>query len=636
MHALIFSQKTFTLSETKWPNYWSFYSKKTIFLTQVKNMQTIMAKQTYTKGGAFLIEDSVAHQVFTPEEFSEEQQMMRAAFQEFIDQEISYRYDIVDSEKGLALIDELLGKAADLGFLGIGVPEEYGGLPMDFVTALCSNDVMAGSGSFALSIGVQTSIGIAPILLYGSEEQKEKYLPKLVTAEWKTCYCLTEPTSGSDANSGKARAILSEDGTYYTLNGQKMWITNGGIANIFIVFAKVADDKNLSAFIVEEAFGGVTRGAEEKKMGIKGSSTCQLFFNDVKVPAENMLGERGKGFKIAVNVLNTGRIKLAASGIGAAKITIGHAVNYANERIQFGQPIANYGAIKHKLGQMAAQTYGLESAVYRTGHNIDLKYKDLVAEGMSEVKAYPKSVEEFAIECAILKVYGSESQSYVADEGVQIYGGMGFSAETPVESIYRNSRINRIYEGTNEINRMLIVDMLLRKARRGQLNLLSAAQSVQKELMSIPSFGNGSMELFEEEKKVLKNLKKAVLMVAGSAVQQLKGALKSEQEILMSLADMLIHIYIAESALLRTEKLIAQTGEAANEGQLEMSRILLYQAATEVNKFGKEALYAFATGDQQRMLLMGLKRFTKVKPYNLKNARRKVAYCVIQKNKYSF
>lgn len=589
-----------------------------------------------TKSGAFLIEETAAQDIFIPEEFTEEQRMIREACETFVAQEVEPVADEMDNAKDNKIAISLLEKTGDLGFLGIGVPEAYGGTDDDFTTGVCFTEIMTTGYSFALTVGVQTSIGIAPILLYANEEQKAKYLPKLVTGEWKTCYCLTEPSSGSDANSAKTKAVLSEDGTHYTLNGQKMWITNGGWSNIFIVFAKVEGDKYLSAFIVEKAFGGVTVGAEEKKMGIKGSSTCQVFLNNVKVPVENMLGERGRGFKMAVNVLNTGRIKLAAGAIGVGRKTIDFAVNYANERIQFGMPISKFGAIKHKLAQMATKVYILESGIYRTSGNIDRNFHQLVEGGLDPLKAKAQAVEDYAIECALLKVFGSEAQGFIVDEGVQIYGGMGFSAETPMDKLYRDSRITRIFEGTNEINRMLVVDMMLRKAMKGQLDLMTAAQQVAGELMSIPSFGGGSDEMFAEEKKVLRNLKKAVLMVAGSGVQKLMAKLKTEQEVLMHIADMTIQVYMLESALLRTEKLITQGGEEKYALQVDMVRIFLHEAANIVNMAGKEALYAFAEGDELRMMLMGLKRFTKVQPFNLKLARRRVAKAVIAENKYCF
>ena len=592
----------------------------------------VVEKTITMKGGEFLIKESNAADIFISEEFTEEQLMMRESALEFVEKDVLPRLD--EMEKDLSIVPPLIEKAGDLGFLGLGVPEEYGGLHVNFKTALSNNEIFARGLSFALGIGVQTSIGIAPILLYGNESQKAKYLPQLVTGELKTCYCLTEPSAGSDANSGKTKAMPTDDG-HYIVNGQKMWITNSGFSDIFIVFAKVEDDKNLSAFIIEKAFGGVSLGAEERKMGIKGSSTRQVFFNNVKVPAENMLGERGAGFKMAVNVLNTGRIKLGGAAIGVGKMTIGYAVNYANERIQFEQPISNFGAIQHKLAEMAMRVYAVDSLVYRTGHNIDLKYNELRNKGLAHHEAEPKSLEEFGIECAIAKVFGTEAQSYIADEGVQIYGGMGFSAETPVERIYRDTRINRIYEGTNEINRMLIVDMLLRKAMRGKLDIMAAAMAVQKDLMSIPSFDEDTA-LFAEERKVLKNMKKATLMVAGAAAQKLMKKLKTEQEVLMNVADMLAQVYAFESTLLRTEKLVAKNGEAAMGRQLDMLRMLMHSAANIINNAGKEVIYTFEANDEQRMLLMGLKRFTKVKPFDLKAARRRVAKEVIEANAYCF
>ncbi len=598
-------------------------------------METIQ-KNALTQGGEFIIKETNAADVFIPAELSEEQHMMRQAMHDFIEQEVEPRIDLIDSQKDLSIAPMLLEKAGELGFLAIGVPEEYGGIEMDFLTAISNNEVGGQAHSISLVVGVQTSIGIAPILLYGNAEQKAKYLPKLVSAEWKTCYCLTEPGSGSDANSAKTKATLSEDGSHYVINGQKMWITNAGFSNIFIVFAKIDNDPNLSAFIIEESFGGITKGEEEKKMGIKGSSTRQIFFENVKVPVENLLGERNKGFKIAVNVLNTGRIKLGVSAVGVAKKCIGYSVNYANERIQFGVPISSFGAIKHKLGQMATQTYAQESAIYRTAYNIDRAYDQMVADGMDPIKAKAKCVEEYAIECAMLKVYGSEMQGYVVDEGVQIYGGMGFSAESPVERLYRDARITRIFEGTNEINRMLTVDMLLRKAMKGELDLLSAAKKVSGELMAVPTFGDAPEGPLGAEKELLAKLKKSVLLVAGAAVQRVGMALKEEQEILLNVADMLMHTYILESTILRTEKRIQLYGEESNDDQIAMTKITAIESAEKIGYAARQSIYAFAEGDEQRMLILGVKRFTKVQPYNLKNARRKIADKLIEANTYCF
>ncbi|MEO1053276.1 MAG: acyl-CoA dehydrogenase family protein [Bacteroidota bacterium] len=600
-------------------------------------METVTSQPQITKGGEFLIKTTTASDIFIAEDFNEEARMMKNSLAEFIEKEIEPILDKIDAQEDPELNPRLLEKTGELGFLGLGVPEEYGGYEIPFNNTLFFVEELSKSHSFSAVVGVQTSIGIAPILLYGNEAQKAKYLPKLVTGEWKTCYCLTEPDAGSDANSGKTKAVPTEDGQHYMLNGQKMWITNSGFSNIFIVFAKIEDDKKLSAFIVEKEFGGVTLGEEEKKMGIKGSSTRQVFFNDVKVPAENLLGEREQGFKIAVNVLNTGRIKLGTGTIGVGKKTINFAVQYANERKQFGKPISSYGAIKQKLARMAARTYAVESTAYRVGHNIDLQYDDLIAAGVPVNEAKYKCVEEYGIECAIIKVLGSEVQDFVVDEGVQIFGGMGFSADAPMDRLYRDARIARIFEGTNEINRMLMIDMLLKKAMKGQLDLMGPAQQVAKELTSIPSFGEDEDNgLFWAEKKVLANLKKVIFMVAGSALQKLMASIKDEQEIMMNVADMLMHVLSFESALLRTEKLIQNFGEEKYAAHIDMTRIIMHEATETVQKAGKEAIYAFAEGDEQRLLLMGLKRFTKVEPLNLKEVGRRVADELINANKYSF
>lgn len=600
-------------------------------------MSTRVEEKKAIKGGEFLIKETDAQDVFIPEEWSEEQKMIAQTCHDFIQQEITPKLDEIDSMQHPELMPSLLDKAGELGLLGTSVPEAYGGFGMNFNTSMLVAEVFGGAHSFAVAISAHTGIGTLPILYYGNEEQKQKYLPKLATGEWKAAYCLTEPDSGSDANSGKTKAVLTDDGKHYVINGQKMWITNGGFADIFIVFAKIDDDKNLSAFIVEKDFGGITMNEEEKKMGIKGSSTRQVFFNDCKVPAENLLSERENGFKIAVNILNIGRIKLGVAAVGGCKGIINNAVNYANERKQFGTSISNFGAIKHKLARMATMTYASESAHYRAGQNIDDAYDALVAGGMDEATAKLKSVEEFAIECAILKVHGSEILDYTADEGVQIYGGMGFSAEGPMDRSYRDARINRIFEGTNEINRMLCIDMLLKRAMKGSIDLMTPAMAVQKELMSIPDFGAGDGdELFAKEKKALINLKKAGLMVAGAAVQKYMQKLGDEQEILMNLADMLIEGYVAESTLLRVEKLASQRGEEALAIQIDMMQVYLQEAIEKVAAAGREAINSFAEGDEQRMMLMGLKRFTKIEPMNLKDARRRIADHAIAKNEYPF
>jgi alkylation response protein AidB-like acyl-CoA dehydrogenase len=592
-----------------------------------------VADKKAIKGGEFLIKETEASQVFIPEEFTEEQLMVANTCQDFLEKEVYPHLDLIDSQKDPELMPRLMDKAGELGLLGTSVPEQYGGFGMNFNTSMLVTEVIGAGHSFAVALSAHTGIGTLPIVYYGNEAQKEKYLPKLATGEWKAAYCLTEPDSGSDANSGKTRAKLSADGKHYIINGQKMWITNGGFADVFIVFAKVDDDKNLTAFIVERGFGGITMNEEEKKMGIKGSSTRQIFFNDCPVPVENMLSTRENGFKIAVNILNIGRIKLAAAAIGASKKVLERAINYSNERKQFGTSISGFGAIKHKLAEMALRIYATESAAYRAGQNIDDAFEQLVEGGMDEAQAKLKSVELFAIECAILKVHGSEVLDYVVDEGVQIYGGMGFSADAPMDRAYRDSRINRIFEGTNEINRLLTFDMIMKRAMKGELDLMGPAMAVGKEIMSIPEFGEEEEGLFVAEKKVLKNLKKAILMVAGAAVQKFMTKLAYEQEIIMNLADMLIEVYVAESVLLRTEKLISLRGEGSVTLQTDMMKVYLQEAVDKINIAGRNAINSFAEGDEQRVMLMGLKRFTKIAPINTKEARRKIADAMISANK---
>ena len=593
--------------------------------------------QASIKGGEFLIKEVEAHQIFIPEEFTEEQQMIAQTCRDFLATEVHPRLNEIDAAKSPDLMSSLMSKAGELGLLGTAIPEEYGGFGMNFNTSMLVAEALGTGHSFSVAQSAHTGIGTLPILYYGNEAQKAKYLPLLASGEWKAAYCLTEPDSGSDANAGKSKAVLSEDGKNYIINGQKMWITNAGFAELFIVFAKIDGDKSLSAFIVEKSFGGITMNEPEHKLGIKGSDTRQVFFNDCHVPVENLLSSRGNGFKIAVNILNIGRIKLGIAVIGGSKGSLDYAIKYANERKQFGVSLGNFGAIKYKLAEMATRIFASETANYRAGQNIDDAIEDLKAQGLNDAEAKLKALEQFAIECAMMKVHSSEVLDYVVDESLQVYGGMGYSADAPMERSYRDARINRIFEGTNEINRMLIVDMLLKRAMKGEIDLMGPAMAVGKEIMSIPNFGGNDDEtLFAAEKKVLKNLKKSALMVAGAAVQKFMVNLSSEQEILMNIADMAIEIYVAESTLLRVEKLIGIKGEVACELQRDMAMIYLNEAVAKVNNAGREAITSFAEGDELRVMLMGLKRFTKIEPMNIKNARRRVAEAMIEENKYIF
>ena len=599
-------------------------------------MSSEITKRTI-KGGEFLVRETPAQEVFIPEEFSEEQKMMAQACSDFIETEITPNADRIDSMKEPDLVPSIFKKAGELGLLGITVPEQYGGLGMSFNTSMLMADVIGAAGSFSTTYGAHTGIGTLPILYYGTEAQKEKYLPKLATGEWAACYCLTEPDAGSDANSGKTKAVLSADGKHYNVTGQKMWISNAGFADLFIVFAKIEDDKNLTAFIVEKTFGGITMNEEEKKLGIKGSSTRQVFFNDCPVPVENMLSERGNGFKIAVNILNIGRVKLGAGVLGGCRTVISHATQYANERKQFGVSISSVGAIKGKLAEMATKTYVTESLDYRAGQNIEDKINDLIAGGMDEAKAKLKGVEQFAIECAIAKIHSSEVLDYVVDQGVQVYGGMGYSADAPMERAYRDARIARIYEGTNEINRMLMIGMLLKRAMKGELNMFEPAMAVSKELVSVPSFTTiDKSVLFNAEKEVVKNLKKVFLMVGGKAAMALQDKIEDEQEVMMNLADILIEIYAVESSMLRTEKLVSQRGEEACKDYIAMTQIYMAEAIDRVNAAAKEAIASFTKGDEQKVMLMGLKRFTKMDLVNTKELRRQVADTMIAKGKFPY
>ncbi|WP_339656154.1 acyl-CoA dehydrogenase family protein [uncultured Maribacter sp.] len=602
-------------------------------------MSTETINKDILRGGQFLVKETNCEDVFTLEDLNEEQRMMRDSTKEFVDRELWAHWERFE-KKDYAYTEECMRKAGELGLLSVAVPESYGGMGMGFVSTMLVCDYISGAtGSFSTAFGAHTGIGTMPITLYGTEEQKQKYVPKLASGEWFGAYCLTEPGAGSDANSGKTKAVLSADGKSYSITGQKMWISNAGFCNMFIVFARIEDDKNITGFILEnDPANGISMGDEEKKLGIHSSSTRQVFFNDTKVPVENMLSERGNGFKIAMNALNVGRIKLAAACLDAQRRVIGEATKYANERIQFKTPIMNFGAIKSKIATMATNCYADESASYRAAKNIEDRIKMREAAGNTHQEAELKGVEEYAIECSILKVAVSEDVQNCTDEGVQIFGGMGFSADTPMESAWRDARIARIYEGTNEINRMLAVGMLVKKAMKGHVDLLGPATAVGEELMGIPSFDTPDFsELFAEEKDIIKRLKKVFLMVAGSAVQKYGPELENHQQLMLAASDILIEVYMAESTILRTEKNAKRFGEAEQATQIAMAKLYLYNATETIIQKGKEAIVSFAEGDEQRMMLMGLKRFTKyTNNPNVVSLRTQIADKVAADNGYTF
>jgi hypothetical protein len=597
-------------------------------------MNTTTSTAKAHKGAEWLIKESNPFETFSPEDFSEEQRMIMDMCQQYLDAEVLPVVERMDKmEPGL--MPSLMDKAGELGLLGVSIPEEYGGLGKPFMESMIVAEGLGGGYSFSVAMAANTGIGTLPILYFGTEAQKAKYIPKLASGDWKGAYGLTEPNSGSDALSAKSIAKLTEDGTHYILNGQKCWITNGGFADVYTVFAKIDGDK-FTAFILERGMEGFTQGPEEHKMGIKGSSTVQLYFQDCKVPVENVLGEIGKGHIIAFNILNIGRLKLDAATLGGSKRSLSISIQYANTREQFKQPISNFGAIKHKLAEMAVRCWADESALYRSSKLIQDKEHELQEEGKTFAEALLGAAEEYAIECAMMKVHGSELLDFVVDEGVQIHGGNGYSDEYAISRAYRDSRINRIYEGTNEINRLLTVDMVLKRAMKGKLDLMGPAMAVQKELMSIPDFGSDDEGYFAAEEKAVRNMKKAVLMVAGGAVQKLMMKIEGEQEVLMNIADMSIKTFVAESCLLRAMKLHNLHGEGGAADAIDMMRIYLNDAVDIVNKAGKEAINAFSDGDEQRMMLLGLKRFTKYGPFNSKDARRRIAEKLIAAGKYCF
>ena len=596
-------------------------------------METTLATKAL-HGGEWMIAESNPEQTFIREDFNEEQKMVLDMCHQFLNTEVLPIIDRIDKlEPGL--MPSLLQKAGEQGLLSTSLPEEYGGLAKDFITSTLVNEGLGGGFSFSVAVAAHTGIGTLPILYFGTPEQKQKYIPKLGSGEWKASYGLTEPNSGSDALSAKTTAKLSDDGKYYILNGQKCWITNGGFADVYTVFAKIDGDK-FTGFIIDRGMEGFTQGPEEHKMGIKGSSTVQLYFQDCKVPVENVLGEIGKGHLIAFNILNIGRLKLCAAALGGSRRSAETAATYAKTREQFKIPIAKFGAIRHKIAEMAIRIWVADAALYRTAFWIQEKEEELLASGKTFAEALLGAAEEYAIECSMLKVFGSEVLDFVVDEGVQIHGGNGFSDEYLISKAYRDSRINRIYEGTNEINRLLTVDMVLKRAMKGKLDLMGPAMAVQKELMSIPDFGAGEEGDFANELKYIAQFKKAILMVAGAAVQKLMMQLEKEQEVLMNIADMAIETFHAESALLRTMKLAGERGLEAVNIEKDVMQTYLYDAADRINKAGKDALNSFASGDELNMMHIGLKRFTKVAPFNSKDARRRICDKVLADPNYFF
>jgi len=592
-------------------------------------MSAVAEQKELIKGGAFLIEDRTPEDIFTPEDFNDEHRMIADTTRQFVDNEVVPRIDELE-KKDWNLARSLVKQAADLGLIGANIPEEYGGLGLDQTSGALIGENIGRSASFATTLGAESGIGLLPIIYFGTEEAKQKYLPRIANGELITAYALTEAGSGSDAMAAKATAKLSADGTHYILNGEKMFITNGGFADIFIVFAKVDGDK-FSAFIVERQ-DGVTPGAEEHKMGIKGSSTTPLVLSDAKAPVENLLGEVGKGHKIAFNILNIGRFKLGAMCIGGMKLMVHEATRYANERQQFGKSISSFGAIKGKLGEMAIRTWVGETMVYRTLGLIERAVSDT-----TDPNAKLKAIEEYSAECSIIKVALSEYCDFVADEMVQIYGGYGYSADYPAERAYRDSRINRIFEGTNEINRMLIPGRLMKSALSGNLPLLPAAQGLMDEILS-PQLGGFDEDegVLVAEQKLAKNAKKVALMTLGTAAQKYMMKLGDQQEILLGIADIIMDTYAMESAILRAQKLTAAEGEAAAARYLDMTQVFCNDAVQRIESRAKNTLAAMAEGDELRTLLAALRRFTKATPMNTVTARQRIANVMIEANKWTY
>ena len=593
-----------------------------------------MGKNKQITGGEFIVKETEAKDIFIPEEFDEEQNMIAQTCRDFLEAEVYPNLDRIDQQEE-GLIAGILTKAGKLGLLGISIPEKYEGFEQSFVTSMFAGDVMGAAYSFAVAYSCHTGIGSLPILYYGNDEQKEKYLPKLASGEWKGAYALTEPNAGSDANAGKTNATLSEDGKYYLLNGQKYWTTNSGFAHVITVFAKIDNDRVLSAFIIERNFPGLGFSPEEKKMGIKGSSTRQLFFNDCKVPVENLLGNRGQGFRIALNILHMGRIKLGGNVLGAAKYAINQSVQYANERKQFKMLISSFGSIKHKLAEQVIKHFVTESAVYRASYNVD-QYVEQSLDEMIKEKATIDAFAQFAVEAAVLKVAGSEALDYIVDENVQIYGGMGYSSELNVEKGYRDSRINRIFEGTNEINKILVVDTVLKRGAKGYFDLFGEAEKAYKNLVNLSGTPELENDFYAEKKQIIRNFRKIALFLIHATSEKFQRKLVYEQEILNNIADIIILLYVSESSLLRVEKL----ENIKNAEQIKVYRdiidVFVYDASGKISKFAKDAIYSFAEGEVKDLLVKGTNYYTVVNGVNTKEARRRIADKLIEDNKYNF
>lgn len=587
------------------------------------------------KSGEFLVAETTAQDIFIPEEYNEEQLMIAQTCRDFLNTEVYPNLDKLDKQDR-ELMKEILKKSGDLGLMGVSIPEEYNGFGQSFVTQMLTAETIGAGYSFSVAFMAHCGIGTLPIMYYGNEEQRQKYVSRLATGELLGAYCLTEPGAGSDANSGKTNAKPSEDGTHYILNGQKMWITNAGFADTQVVFAKIENDRVLSAFIVESSLPGVVVAPDEKKMGIKGSSTAQIFYNDVKVPAENLIGARGEGFRIALSILHMGRLKLGANVIGAAKKAISDSVKYANERKQFCVLISTFGAIKHKLAEQVIRTFGHESATYRVSYDIDRLIDEMKATGMDKGRATIEAISHYAVEAALLKVYGSEMLDFVADEAVQIHGGMGYSAEMAVERGYRDSRINRIFEGTNEINRLLVVDTAMKRAMKGDFDLFGEAEKLSNDLQNVACKPSGSESYFEEKQLYIKNLKKVALLAIDGASKQFGKKLVQEQEVLNNISDIMMQVYIAESMALRINKLEAMKGAGSCSVYRDILDVYLYDSADQVRKSGSDAVNSFAQPEQIPVMLSAIEALTKVPALNVKESRRRIADKLIADNEYKF